>query len=338
MPADRPAGVDVTGGRLAGEAVPPSPLLEVRDLVKHFPLPHTLLDVALRRSEIGAIVAKYQGTTGPTCPNFVKVSSQRRRRRRLPRAEVPAVRHRQRGRAAARSPCRTWTPAKEAKRHELRTVRRGSSSPPRRRAKSAKMHREAYEAARRLQKGREAFKIDAEWDEAPRAVRRQRVRPALPAGPQAGRVGRGVRRGRPEQLRLARRQLRVAQGAGAADGARLGRPARRPDSSAACSRRRSSSGRARSAARRASTTAPAATTTSAAGPRPWPAAASRAGLVYGASDEDGVEVKDNPVTEGDFFATIYQALGIDPDQRTTPACGRSRWPRSGSQVVKDLLA
>ena len=35
-----------------GEPVsaPPLPLLEVRDLVKHFPLPHTLLDVALRRS------------------------------------------------------------------------------------------------------------------------------------------------------------------------------------------------------------------------------------------------------------------------------------------------
>ena len=31
-------------------SAPPSPLLEVRDLVKHFPLPHTLLDVALRRS------------------------------------------------------------------------------------------------------------------------------------------------------------------------------------------------------------------------------------------------------------------------------------------------
>jgi oligopeptide/dipeptide ABC transporter ATP-binding protein len=31
------------------EPGPPAPLLEVRDLVKHFPLPHTLLDVALRR-------------------------------------------------------------------------------------------------------------------------------------------------------------------------------------------------------------------------------------------------------------------------------------------------
>ncbi len=34
--------------------------------------------------------------------------------------------------------------------------------------------------------------------------------------------------------------------------------------------------------------------------------------MYGASDEDGIDVKTNPVTEGDFFATIYQALGIDP--------------------------
>ena len=42
-------------------------------------------------------------------------------------------------------------------------VRRGPLRRARRRAKSAKMHREAYEAARRLQKGRDAFKIDAEW-------------------------------------------------------------------------------------------------------------------------------------------------------------------------------
>jgi oligopeptide/dipeptide ABC transporter ATP-binding protein len=39
----------VTKGTPTGEPVPAPPLLEVRDLVKHFPLPHTLLDVALRR-------------------------------------------------------------------------------------------------------------------------------------------------------------------------------------------------------------------------------------------------------------------------------------------------
>src|SRR5258707_12854109 len=38
----------------------------------------------------------------------------------------------------------------------------------------------------------------------------------------------------------------------------------------------------------------------------------RGGAVYGSSDEDAAEGKDNPVTEGDFFATIYHARGIDP--------------------------
>ncbi len=38
----------------------------------------------------------------------------------------------------------------------------------------------------------------------------------------------------------------------------------------------------------------------------------KGGQVYGATDADGKEVKDNPVTEGDLFATIYTALGINP--------------------------
>jgi hypothetical protein len=38
----------------------------------------------------------------------------------------------------------------------------------------------------------------------------------------------------------------------------------------------------------------------------------KGGRVYGASDADGKAVKDDPVSEGDLFATIYKALGIDP--------------------------
>ncbi|MEM7383531.1 MAG: DUF1501 domain-containing protein [Verrucomicrobiota bacterium] len=36
------------------------------------------------------------------------------------------------------------------------------------------------------------------------------------------------------------------------------------------------------------------------------------GAVYGATDEDGIEVTDNPVNEQNLFATIFSALGIDP--------------------------
>ena len=38
----------------------------------------------------------------------------------------------------------------------------------------------------------------------------------------------------------------------------------------------------------------------------------KGGQVYGSTDADGRDVKDNPVNEGDLFATIYTALGINP--------------------------
>ena len=37
---------------------------------------------------------------------------------------------------------------------------------------------------------------------------------------------------------------------------------------------------------------------------------------------NGAEVKDNPVTEGDFFATVYRALGIDPTTQVRDPIGR----------------
>jgi hypothetical protein len=41
----------------------------------------------------------------------------------------------------------------------------------------------------------------------------------------------------------------------------------------------------------------------------------KGGQVYGSTDVDGKDVKDNPVSEGDLFATIYTALGINPRAR-----------------------
>lgn len=37
----------------------------------------------------------------------------------------------------------------------------------------------------------------------------------------------------------------------------------------------------------------------------------KGGQVYGATDIDGKDVKENPVSEGDLFATIYKALGVN---------------------------
>src|SRR5262249_18411805 len=61
------------------------------------------------------------------------------------------------------------------------------------------------------------------------------------------------------------------------------------------------------------------------------------GQVYGATDAEGKGVKDNPVTEGDLFATIYTALGINP--RVKHMVGtRPIWATpEHSKVLKELL-
>jgi uncharacterized protein (DUF1501 family) len=64
----------------------------------------------------------------------------------------------------------------------------------------------------------------------------------------------------------------------------------------------------------------------------------KGGLVYGESDKDGVDVKDNPVTEGDFFATIYSALGLDPEAENFSGVRPIPLAPFGHNVVKDILA
>jgi uncharacterized protein (DUF1501 family) len=63
----------------------------------------------------------------------------------------------------------------------------------------------------------------------------------------------------------------------------------------------------------------------------------RGGQLYGASDVDGFEVAENPVSEGDYFATIYTALGIDP--RALHYVGsRPIWATpEGSKPIRELL-
>jgi hypothetical protein len=64
----------------------------------------------------------------------------------------------------------------------------------------------------------------------------------------------------------------------------------------------------------------------------------KGGQLYGETDVDGKDVKDNPVSEGDLFATIYSALGINP--RVKHYVGvRPVWATpEGSGALKELLA
>jgi hypothetical protein len=64
----------------------------------------------------------------------------------------------------------------------------------------------------------------------------------------------------------------------------------------------------------------------------------RGGQVYGSTDQDGREVRDNPVSEGDLFKTIYTVLGMNPRVRHYVGT-RPIWATpEGSRVLRELIA
>jgi hypothetical protein len=63
----------------------------------------------------------------------------------------------------------------------------------------------------------------------------------------------------------------------------------------------------------------------------------RGGQVYGSTDADGREVRDNPVSEGDLFSTIYTVLGVNPRVRHHVGT-RPIWATpEGSRVLRELI-
>jgi hypothetical protein len=63
----------------------------------------------------------------------------------------------------------------------------------------------------------------------------------------------------------------------------------------------------------------------------------RGGQIYGSTDQDGREVRDNPVSEGDLFATIYTLLGVPPRARHQVGT-RPIWATpEGSTPIRELI-
>ncbi len=63
----------------------------------------------------------------------------------------------------------------------------------------------------------------------------------------------------------------------------------------------------------------------------------KGGQVYGSTDIDGKEVKDNPVSEGDLFATIYTALGINARAKHYHGVRPVWLTPEGTGPVKELI-
>jgi hypothetical protein len=64
----------------------------------------------------------------------------------------------------------------------------------------------------------------------------------------------------------------------------------------------------------------------------------RGGTTHGGSDADAAFPRDNPTTPEDLAATIYHALGIDPNLRLRDAQGREVSVVEGGEPVKDVFS
>ena len=289
----------------------------------------------VRFPELGAVVAKYRGRDEADLPNFVKLSSNGDAGAGFlgPKYQPFSI-----GSEGGMPPFSvSQMPADaELRRHMLRTFVEESYTREHK-AEVARMHREAYEAARRLQGARTAFKIDDEWEKYRELYgdsgfgrRCLLARRLVESGVPFIEVGQSSYDSHADNFSWHKGLVPPMEHAWAGLMVDLeqrgllektlivwmGEIGRTPSIN-------NRSGRDHYV-------------------RSWSTALAgcgvKGGLVYGESDENGVNVKDNPVTEGDFFATIYQALGIDP--RTENHAGVRPIPLApfGSKVVKDLLA
>ena len=64
----------------------------------------------------------------------------------------------------------------------------------------------------------------------------------------------------------------------------------------------------------------------------------RGGTVYGASDAHAAAVKDNPVSPADLCATVYTALGIEPEMTLYDRTNRPVTASLGGRPIRDVLS
>ena len=288
----------------------------------------------VRFPELGAVVAKYQGLDGADLPNFVKVSSQGDAGAGFLGPRYQSFGIGSEGTLPTFSVSNT-EPAREQKRHDLRAFVEDRFAAETR-SEVAKMHREAYEAARRLQTARDAFKIDAEWakyrdlyGDSQFGKRCLLARKLVESGVAFVEVGQSSYDSHADNFQWHKGLVPPMEHAwaglltdlkerGLLDKTLVvwtGEIGRTPQIN-------NRAGRDHFV-------------------RCWSTALAgcgvKGGQAYGTTDADGKEVKDNPVTEGDFFATIYRALGIDPTTENYAGVRPIPLAPFGSKVVKALL-
>ncbi len=287
-----------------------------------------------RFPEVGAIVAKYCGNTESDLPNFVKISSNGNAGAGILGPQYQPFKLGRDGELPnfSTSPL---SPELEARRHGLRNFVEAeyARNHP---ADPVKMHREAYDRARRLNNVRSAFKLDAEWEKYrekygnSKIGRRMMIAARLvEKGVAFVEVGQSSYDTHADNFEGHKSLVPPMEHAWAALLDDLGDRGILDDTLVVWMGEIGRTPRINNRSGRDHYV------------RSWSTALAgggvKGGLVYGESDADGIDVKTDKVTEGDFFATIYTALGIDP--RTENYSGVRPIPLAqfGHRVVKDIL-
>lgn len=288
----------------------------------------------VRFPEVGAIVAKYQGTEKSDLPNFIKVSTQGDAGAGFlgpsyqpfsmgSRSELPQF-------ATNRLDKEI-----EARRNELRSFvedefTRGRPNEP------AKMHREAYEAARRLNGATAAFKIDAEWEkyrdlygDSLLGRRCLLARQLVEAGVPFVELGQSSYDSHADNFESHKGRVPPMEHAWAGLITDLDQRGLLDDTLIVWTGEIGRTPRINNRAGRDHYV------------RNWSTALAgcgiKGGTIYGSTNDDGTDIKSDPVTEGDFFATIYHALGIDPKIENMAGSRPVPLAPFGSNVVETLL-
>lgn len=289
----------------------------------------------VRFPEVGSIVAKYQGREGTELPNFIKIFGHSDAGSGFlgPKYQPFQISHD--GQLPPFSGSQL-PPEKELRRHELRSFLEDRFAAERK-SEVARMHREAYEGARRLQNAQQAFKIEDEWEkyrdlygDSAFGRRCLLARRLVESGVPFIEVGQSSYDSHADNFAWHKGLVPPMEHAWAGlitdlkDRGLLektliiwaGEIGRTPNIN-------NRAGRDHFV-------------------RCWTTALAgcgiKGGVVYGSSDENGAEVKENPVTEGDFFATVYQALSIDPATENYAGLRPVPLAPFGSKVVGELLA
>jgi hypothetical protein len=288
-----------------------------------------------RFPEIGAITAKYLGREGTDLPNFIKISSQGHYGAGFLGPKYQPFRLGESGNLPPFSTS-TLKPEVALRRNDLRTFLEENYARDHK-AETFRMHRESFESALRLQRVQKVFDIEEEWKsyselygDSKFGRRCLMARRLVEQGVPFVEVGQSSYDSHADNFAWHKGLLPPMEHAWSGlltDLANrgmlqrtlivwMGEIGRTPSIN-------NRSGRDHYV-------------------RAWSTALAgcgiKGGLVYGETDEDGKDVKSNPVTEGDLFATIYTALGIDPAAENFAGVRPIPLAPFHSKVVKEILA